>query len=139
MYHRLTRRQVIAWEDKATATTTTTPSRNGNTAVWRYGVVVTGGGEGDLIGNEGLEGDDTLTLTSADGGRGSGRVCVGQGEGKGLRHVRVKLTPGKVDTLLSSQVCAAMVSMSMSNVVVVVHGEAGTRRKGSRGLPIGRN
>lgn len=103
--------QVIAWEDKSgggnsnspasslyaskeppnAITTTSTGSGGGGSVVLRYGVVVTGG---STEAGEGGGDDDDVPGDQ----RGSGRV------GQGLRHVRVKLTPGKVDTLLSTQV-----------------------------------
>ena len=82
--------QVIAWEDKQTSA-----SGSGSSGVMRYGVVIMGGSS---EGGEGAGDDDEY----AGDGRGSGRV----GGGSGLRHVRVKLTPGRVDNLLSSQVSA---------------------------------
>lgn len=104
------KQQVIAWEDKSDGgnstspasslyastvppNATTTTSSGGGAVVLRYGVVVIGGSA--EAGEGGAEDDDV-----PGDQRGSGRV------GQGLRHVRVKLTPGRVDTLLSTQVCA---------------------------------
>lgn len=114
-------RQVVAWEDKDASSlsasayspnTATSPSCSGSgssssNSVLRYGVVVAaGGGAGEAGGGgEGAGGGDEEDFDGGGGGgggRGSGRV------GGGLRHVRVKLTPGRVDTLLSSQVCACV-------------------------------
>lgn len=73
-----TTKQVIAWEDKGT-----TFILPGNAvSVMRYGVVIIGG-----------------SAEAAEGG-GDGE----DGPGEGLRPVRVKMTPGRVDTLLSTQV-----------------------------------
>lgn len=62
----------------------------------RYGVVINGGSA--EAGEAGADDEDL----PADG-RGSGRV--GQGL---LRRVRVKLTPGRIDTMLSTQVCCVV-------------------------------
>lgn len=81
--------QVIAWEDKksshASADSAATDS------VMRYGIVIMGG---SAEAGEGAGEDED----AASDGRGPVRI------GEGLRHVRVKLTPGRVDTLLSTQV-----------------------------------
>lgn len=99
---------MIAWEDKSGGgnsnspasslyasteppNATTTTSGGGGAVVLRYGVVVIGG---SAEAGEGGGDDDDVPGDQ----RGSGRV------GQGLRHVRVKLTPGRVDTLLSTQV-----------------------------------
>lgn len=57
----------------------------------RYGVVITGG---SAEAGEAWADDEDFPPDA----RGSGRV------GQGLRHVRVKLTPGRIDTMLSTQV-----------------------------------
>lgn len=87
--------QVIAWEDKDGSNVSTPSSGAAVGSILRYGVVVVSGGGSAETGDGGGDDDDV-----PGDGRGSGRV------GEGLRHVRVKLTPGRVDTLLSSQVCA---------------------------------
>lgn len=77
--------QVIAWEDK---------NSSASQGVMRYGIIIMGSSKAGETG-----GDDE---ESPGDSRGSGRVTGGGGSG--LRHVRVKLTPGRVETLLSSQV-----------------------------------
>ena len=89
--------QVVAWEDKDASSPSASPANSGN-SVLRYGVVVIAGG-GGAEGGGGGEGAGGGDDEDFDGGRASGRV------GGGLRRLKVKLTPGRVDTLLSSQVC----------------------------------
>lgn len=97
---------MVAWEDKGASSLSPSSSiagtaPSGGKGVLRYGVVVVAGGgaaeAGGGAGGEGAAGGDDEDF---GGERGSGRV------GGGLRHVKVKLTPGRVDTLLSSQVRA---------------------------------
>lgn len=86
------RQQVIAWEDKDASSLPPNSSDNGRSAgvILRYGVVVVGG---SVEAGEGGGDDDDVP--------GGDRKGPG---GEGLRYVRVKLTPGRVDTLLSTQV-----------------------------------
>lgn len=88
---------MVAWEDKDASSPSASPANSSN-SVLRYGVVVIAGG-GGAEGGGGGEGAGGGDDEDFDGGRASGRV------GGGLRRLKVKLTPGRVDTLLSSQVC----------------------------------
>lgn len=82
--------QVVAWEDKDA----TPPGPNGAVGrVMRYGIVIIGGsaeaGECGVV--------DQDVPEEVDGG-GSGRAE------EGLSYVRVRLTPCRVDTLMSTKV-----------------------------------
>ena len=102
-------------------------TRNAAASVMRYGVVITVGSA--EAGEAGADDEDF----PADG-KGSGRV------GPGLRHVRVKLTPGRIDTMLSTQVCFVTLRYNSTNrhgVHIVAVAELGkcttTERHGVHG------
>lgn len=91
----LSSHQVVAWEDKGESSS----DEDNTSSVMRYGVVIIGGSV-----EAGDEGDDDETVPG-DGSNGR----------EGLRYVRVKLTPGKVDTLLSTQVGAPRSAMFVTS------------------------
>lgn len=85
---------MVAWEDKEASP----PGSNSDVdRVMRYGVVIIGGSA-----EAGEGGGDDEDVPGGGDGKGSRRG------GEGLRYVRVRLTPGKVDNLLSTQVCVCL-------------------------------